>query len=97
MGGIVMAGGNLSVGHDNASPALLAAGTDSKQYLRYEALHEEIMDKDDELERCLQLHGHDSRLPFHLNMTEELEEMHKDLNKLNLATDKNADTPEELA
>ena len=100
MGGIVMAGGDLSVGQvgsDNASPALIAAGTDSKQYLRYESLFQEITDKEDELERCLQLHGHNSQLPFHLAMTEELEEMHKDLNKLNLATDKEADTPEELA
>ena len=30
-------------------------------------------------------------------MTEELEEMHSELNKLNLATDKKANTPEELA
>ena len=100
MGGILMAGGNLSVGQvgsDEASPALIAAGTDSKQYLRHEALSQEIMDKEEELERCLQLHGHDSRLPFHLTMTEELEEMHKDLNKLDLATDKKADTPDELA
>jgi len=100
MGGIIMAGGNLSVGQvgsDNASPALLAAGTDSKQYLRYEALQQEIVDKEDELERCLQLHGHNSQLPFHLAMTEELEEMQSELNKLNLATDKKANTPEELA
>jgi len=100
MGGIIMAGGNLSVGQvgsDNASPALLAAGTDSKQYLRYETLFQEITDKEDELERCLQLHGNNSQLPFHLAMTEELEEMHSDLKKLDLATDKKADTPEELA
>ena len=100
MGGIIMAGGTLSVGQvgsDESSPALIAAGTDSKQYLRYEALHQEILDKEEELEHCLQLHGHNSQLPFHLTMTEELEEMHRDLNKLDLATDKKADTPEELA
>jgi uncharacterized protein (DUF342 family) len=99
VGGITMAGGSLSlgrVGSDNAAPALIAAGTDSKQYLRYEALHQEIMEKEDELELALQLHGHDSQLPFHLAMTEELEEMHRDLNKLNLAADKKGDTPQEL-
>ncbi|MDO8946382.1 MAG: FapA family protein [Desulfocapsaceae bacterium] len=100
IGGITMAGGNLSlgqVGSDNAVPALIAAGTDGKQYLRYESLLQEITEKEDELEHALQLHGHKSQLPFHLTMTEELEEMNSDLYKMNLATDKKADTPEELA
>ncbi|MBW6520466.1 MAG: FapA family protein [Desulfoarculaceae bacterium] len=100
IGGISMAGGNISlgqVGSDNAAPALIAAGTDGKQYLRYEALQQEIQDKEDELERCLQLHGHGSQLPFHLSMSEELEEMHSDLHKLNLAAHKKEDTPEELS
>ncbi|MBU0663987.1 MAG: FapA family protein [Proteobacteria bacterium] len=100
IGGITMAGGNLSlgnVGSDNAVPALLAAGTDGKQYLRYEALLQEIREKEDELERCLQLHGHNSQLPFHLSMSEELEEMNSDLHKINLATRNKNDTPEELA
>ncbi|MFH2121896.1 MAG: FapA family protein [Pseudomonadota bacterium] len=100
IGGITMAGGNLSlgqVGSDNAAPALIAAGTDGKLYLRYEALLQEIREKEDELEHALQLHGHNSQLPFHLTMTEELEEMNSDLHKMNLATDKKADTPEELA
>lgn len=100
LGGIIMAGGNLSlgqVGSDTAAPVLIAAGTDGKQYLRYEALHQEILDKEEELEHCLQLHGHDSQLPFHRVMTGELEEMNEELNQLNLATDKHADTPEEMA
>jgi len=99
-GGITVAGGNLRVGQvgsDNAAPALIAAGTDGKQYLRYEALHQEIVEKEDELEHSLQLHGHDSGLPFHLAMTEELEELHHELIQLNLATDKRTDSPEELA
>jgi len=99
-GGITVAGGNLRVGQvgsDNAAPALIAAGTDGKQYLRYEALHQEIEEKEEELEHALQLHGHDSGLPFHLAMTEELEELHYELNQLNLATDKRADSPDELA
>ena len=100
LGGITMAGGNLSLGHvgsENAVPALLAAGTDGRQYLRYEALQQEIVDKENELEHCLHLHGHNSQLPFHLAMTEELEEMHRELNTLNLATHKRGDTPEELS
>ncbi len=99
-GGITVAGGNLRVGQvgsDNAAPALIAAGTDGKQYLRYEALHQEIVEKEDELEHSLQLHGHNSGLPFHLTMTEELEELHYELNQLNLATDKRAESPDELA
>lgn len=99
LGGIVVAGGNLRVGQvgsDNAAPALIAAGTDGRQYLRYEALRQEIQEKEEELEHCLHLHGHNSQLPFHLSMTEELEEMHSDLQKLNLATDKRADSPSEL-
>ena len=74
-------------------PALIAAGTDGKQYLRYEALLQEITEKEEELEHCLQLHGHDSQLPFHLTMTEELEEMNSDLHKMNLATDKQGRHP----
>lgn len=99
-GGITVAGGNLRVGQvgsDNAAPALIAAGTDGKQYLRYEALHQEIVEKEDELEHSLQLHGHDSGLPFHLTMTEELEELHHELSLLNLAMDKGTDSPDELA
>lgn len=98
IGGITMAGGNLNLGHvgsDNAVPALIAAGTDGKQYLRYEALLQEIMEKEEELEHALQLYGHNSRLPFHLTMTEELEEMNSDLHKMDLATEKKTDTPEE--
>ncbi len=100
IGGITMAGGNLNLGHvgsDNAVPALIAAGTDGKQYLRYEALLQEIMEKEEELEHALQLYGHNSQLPFHLTMTEELEEMNSDLHKMNLATEKKTDTPEERA
>jgi len=99
-GGVTVAGGNLrvaQVGSDNAAPALIAAGTDGKQYLRYEALHQEILEKEDELEHSLQLHGHDSGLPFHLVMTEELEDLHHELHQLNLSTDKKADSPDELA
>jgi uncharacterized protein (DUF342 family) len=100
IGGITMAGGNLSlgqVGSEHAAPALIAAGTDGKQYLRYEALQQEIVDKKDELEQCLHLHGQNNQLPFHQSMTEELEEMHSELNTLNLATHKRGDTPEELS
>lgn len=100
LGGITMAGGNLSLGHvgsENAVPALIAAGTDGKQYLRYEALQQEITEKEEELEHCLQLHGQDSQLPFHRTMTEELEELNSDLHKLNLATKNKNDTPEELS
>lgn len=98
IGGITMAGGNLSlgqVGSDNAAPALLAAGTDAKQYLRYETLQQEILEKEEELERCLQLHGRNSLLPFRQVMTEELAEMNHDLHKLNVATCKKEDSPEE--
>lgn len=99
IGGIVMAGGNLSlgeVGSYNAEPALLAAGTDWKQYLRYEALHQEIMEKEEELKHAMQLYGQDSSLPFHRSMTEELEEMKAELSKVNMAIIKQADSPEEL-
>ncbi len=98
IGGITMAGGNLSlgqVGSDNANPALLAAGTDAKQYLRYETLQQEILEKEEELERCLQLHGRNSLLPFRQVMTEELAEMNHDLHKLNLTTGQKGDSPEE--
>lgn len=99
IGGITMAGGNLSlgqVGSYNADPALIAAGTDGRQYLRYEAMQQEIMEKEEEIKHALQLHGHESQLPFHQSMTEELEEMKNELSRLNLAADKKADTPEEL-
>jgi len=98
IGGITMAGGNLSlgqVGSDNAAPALIAAGTDGRKYLRYEALLQEITEKEEELEHCLQLHGRDSQLPFRRTMTEELEEMNDDLKRMNLATFNKGDTPEE--
>ena len=98
IGGITMAGRNVSlgqVGSDNAAPALIAAGTDGKQYLRYEALQQEIMEKEDELERCLQLHGRDSQLPFRRIMTEELEEMNSDLKTMNLAAHNKGDSTEE--
>lgn len=100
LGGIAIAGGSVSVGHigsDTADPAIVAAGTDGKQFLRYDKLRQEISEKEDELEHCLQLHGHDSQLPFHLTMTEELEEMNEELRKINLASDKKAATPEELS
>jgi uncharacterized protein len=99
-GGVTLAGGNLRVGQvgsDNAAPALIAAGTDGKQFLRYNELRREIEKKEDELELALQLHGHDSGLPFHLTMSEELEELHHDLNQMDLATDKRANSQEELA
>jgi uncharacterized protein (DUF342 family) len=100
LGGIIMAGGNIhlgQVGSDNAVPALVAAGTDGKQYLRYEELHKELVEKEEELERCLQMYGHDSQHPLCLTMNEELEELRGELRGMNLATDKRADTPEELA
>lgn len=100
LGGLMVAGGNFSagqVGTATANPATIAAGTDGRLFLRYEALKREIQEKEDELERCLQLHGHNSQLPFHLRMTEELEEMHEELNKMNLASNKKAASPEELA
>jgi len=100
LGGIIMAGGNLhlgQVGSDNAVPALIAAGTDGRQFLRYEELHKELVEKEEELERCLQMYGHDSQHPLCLTMHEELEELRGELQKVNLATDKRADTPEELA
>jgi len=99
-GGILMAGGNLvvgGVGSSNAPPALIAAGTDGKRYLRHEALSQEILEKEEELEHCLQLHGHDSGLPFHLTMTEELEEMHLELERLNLASEPRVATSEDPA
>lgn len=89
-GGLLLAGGNLvvgSVGSDNAPPAQLVAGTDARRYLRYEALLREIQGKEDELEHCLNLHGHNSGLPFHRFMTGELEEMHQELGRLDLASD----------
>jgi uncharacterized protein (DUF342 family) len=98
-GGITLAGGNLSLGQagsDSAAPALIAAGTDSRLYLRYETLQQEITEKEDELEHCLHLHGHNSGLPFHLVMTRELEEMRDELKGLNLAADKKAETSAEL-
>jgi uncharacterized protein (DUF342 family) len=100
LGGIIMAGGNLhlgQVGSENAVPALLAAGTDGKQYLKYEELHKELVEKEEEVEHCLQMYGHDSQHPSCLTMSEELEELRGELKRLNLATDKRADTPEELA
>jgi len=100
LGGILMAGGNLhlgQVGSENAAPALLAAGTDGKQYFRYEELRRELVAKEEELEHCLQMYGHDGQHPLCLTMGEELEELRGELKRVNLATDKRADTPEELA
>ncbi len=100
LGGIIMAGGNLhlgQVGSENAASALLAAGTDGKQYFRYEELYKELVEKEEELEHCLQMYGHDSRHPSCQAMSEEVEELRGELKRLNLATDKRADTPEELA
>lgn len=99
-GGILMAGGNLvvgGVGSDTAPPTLIAAGTDGKRYLRHEALSQEIHEKEEELEHCLQLHGHNSGLPFHQIMTGELEEMHRELERLNLASDIRDETAEDSA
>jgi len=100
LGGVIMAGGNLhlgQVGSDNAAPALIAAGTDGKQYLRYEELYKEFVEKEEELEHCLQMYGHDSHHPLCQTMSEELEELRGELKGMNLATDKRADSPEELA
>lgn len=98
MGGSTIAGGKLrlgQVGSENATPALIAAGTDYRQYLRYDILQQEITEKEDELEHCLNLHGHNSQLPFHLTMTEELEEMYHALRALNLASGEKSDSEEE--
>jgi uncharacterized protein (DUF342 family) len=98
LGGKTIAGGKLrlgQVGSENAPPTLIAAGTDYRQYLRYDTLQNEIFEKEDELEHSLNIHGHNSQLPFHLVMTQELEEMHRELRALNLAAGEKADSEEE--
>ncbi len=98
LGGKTIAGGKLrlsQVGSESSSPALIAAGTDYLRYLRYDAIQQEILDKEDELEHALNLHGHNSQLPFHLAMTKELEEVHCELRALNLASGDKADSEEE--
>lgn len=64
VGGILMAGGSLSVhdvGSENSTPAILAAGVDPERYKMLLELQEEYAAQQDEIIKALQMAGSGSR------------------------------------
>lgn len=64
LGGILIAGGNLTVGNvgaESCEPAILGAGIDAGRYLLYQQLKKELVVQQEEIIQAIQLHGKGSR------------------------------------
>ncbi len=87
MGGIVIAGGNLTVGNvgaDNCEPAILAAGVDPERYTLYKNLQQQLVEQQEEIIQTLQLLGRGSRSKKIKKMEDAADETKLKLLKLNL-------------
>ncbi len=87
MGGIIIAGGNLTVGDvgaDNCEPALLAAGVDAERYELYNQLQKQLIDQQDELIQTMQLLGRGARSKKARKMEKAIDANKIQLLKLNL-------------
>ncbi len=64
LGGILLAGGSLSVGNvgaESGDPAILGAGIDAGRYLLYQQLKRELVEQQEDIIQAIQLHGKGSR------------------------------------
>jgi uncharacterized protein (DUF342 family) len=87
LGGILLAGGNLTagnVGADNCEAAILGAGVDPGRYLLFRQLQKELQQQQEEIIQALQLLGRGARPKKIRKMEEVAMETKMKLLKLNL-------------
>lgn len=87
LGGILLAGGSLTVGTvgaENCDPAIIGAGVDPGRYLLYRQLAKEFRQQQEEIIQALQLHGRGARPKKIRRMEEAADETKMKLLKLNL-------------
>ncbi|MCP3901393.1 MAG: DUF342 domain-containing protein [Desulfobacteraceae bacterium] len=87
MGGVIIAGGNLTlgdVGADNCEPALLAAGVDYKRYELYNDMKKQLIEQQEEVIRVMQLLGRGARSTKIRKLEEGIDDLKLKLLKLNL-------------
>ncbi len=87
IGGVIMAGGNLTVGDvgaANCEPAILAAGIDVERYTLYNELQQQLLAKQEEIIQTMQLLGRGARSKKIRKMEEVEDDLKLKLLKLNL-------------
>lgn len=87
LGGILLAGGNLSVGSvgaENCEAATLGAGIDPGRYMLFKQLQKELAAQQEEIIQALQLLGRGGRAKKVRKMEEAADETRQKLLKLNL-------------
>lgn len=87
VGGRLVAAGNIilgNVGSTNASPALIAAGVDGRRLIQYNDLQKTLIEQQDSLIKCIQLHKGTSRAGMIKKLEKEIETTRLQLQKLNL-------------
>jgi len=87
VGGRLVAAGSIvlgNVGSTNASPAFIAAGVDGRRLLQYNDLQKTMIEQQDTLIKCMQLHKGTARAGMIKNLEKEIETTRLQLQKLNL-------------
>lgn len=87
VGGRLVAAGSIvlgNVGSTNASPALLAAGVDGRRLILYNDLQKNLIEQQEALIKCIQLHKGTARAGRITKLEKEIESTRLQLQKLNL-------------
>lgn len=87
VGGKLIAVGSIilgNVGSTNASPALIAAGVDGKRFIQQTELQKTLIEQQDTLIRCIQLHKGTPQSGMIQKLEKDIESTRLQLQKLNL-------------